>query len=132
MNRIFTKAVFFALFLFVFTGLSFVNASFNKNFGGIIVNDKAVEIEALEDSNFMCIVPGKTITIYPFGSSSPVSFLIPYGTMSATRTNPSFGQEILGLYSVGRTAITCIYKGYPPFTTSVSLNNITYFGTSKQ
>jgi len=101
-----------------------------KPFGGKIINDKAIEIQALESANFQCVVPGSSITIYPIGSS-PVSYIIPYGVVSKTGTTPSSGQWILGLYSLTKTSVTCIFQGVPPVTTTISLDTISLYGTSK-
>lgn len=98
-------------------------------FGGMIINTKATTVELLEDSDFKCIVPGQTITIKPVGKS-PINYFIPASTISWTKTTPRSDQWILGLYSTP-TVITCIFQGYPPEETTVNLNTITLWGTSK-
>ncbi len=98
-------------------------------FGGTIINTKATTVELLEDSGFSCMVPGQTIAIKPVGKS-PINYFIPFAVISKTKTTPRISQWILGLYSTP-TIITCIYDTYPFPTTTVSLNTITLWGTSK-
>ena len=100
-------------------------------FGGRIIYPKAIEIEELEATGFVCFVPGSTISILPIGSpaGTPVSYFIPSFVTSATRTIPTASQLILGNY-LGKITLPCVLPGDPPAATTVSLDTIIYFGTS--
>ncbi|MFA6325435.1 MAG: hypothetical protein WCX46_04385, partial [Candidatus Paceibacterota bacterium] len=116
--------------LLIFANADTVFAGF---FGGRIINGtKAMEIDILEMSGFQCMVFGTSIEIRPIGSPAitPTSYLIPWGTISDTKTTPATGQLIMGIYS-GKTTVTCILKGIPPVTRIVILDTVKLFGTSQ-
>jgi hypothetical protein len=96
-------------------------------FGGKIVNTKAVEIEALENTGYACVVPGTSITIVPV--KGPTSFFIPFSIVSKTKRNPKVNGWTLGRYSM-TTPITCTLPGNPPTTTTIYLDTISMYGTS--
>ena len=96
-------------------------------FAGKIMNTKATEIERLENENYSCNVPGSSITIQSY--KGPTSYLIPSGTSAKTGTVMD-GHLIMGKYSSGSATVTCIYRGYPPRSQTVTLNKITLFGAS--
>lgn len=118
---------------FVIASSTSVRSSFNL-FGGKITSTlKALEIQELEESGFVCNVPGTTIEILPIGSSAgtPTSYFIPSYVKSSTRTTPKAGQLIMGKYS-GTTSITCIWTGETLTRTRVvPLRTVNYFGTSR-
>lgn len=130
---IFTLLIVFGVL--VFTKISLA-AKLGVDFGGLkILKTKAVEIEVLERAGFTCAVPGTSVTILPEGKrgKSPTSYLIPASVKAVTKTTPTVGQKILGLFSKAKTTITCT-KPCPPAvcTTTVQLSPIIYFGTSKK
>lgn len=100
-------------------------------FGGRIINTKALEIETLEASGFICFVPGSTISIIPIGSppGTPINYFIPSFVTSKTGYGASTGALILGKYG-GIMTISCTLPAEPPITTVVSLNIINLFGAS--
>lgn len=118
------------IFVFVHANTAVAVSPLTKAFGGTIVEMKAIPIRALESANFVCAVPGKTITIKPVGAY-PVNYFIPAAVRSKTRFPLRIGQSILGNYSLATVPITCILKAEPPVVTSVQLHPITMFGTSK-
>lgn len=101
-----------------------------KPFGGKIINMEAPEVEALEDAGFSCMVPGDDLVIQPKGQS-PISYVIPTGTMSKTQSSARQNVWILGLYTPSSTTVTCIYDSYPPIEVTLQLNTITMYGVSK-
>ncbi len=105
--------------------------SFQKQFSGVIIKMKALEIEALENANFACEVPGESIEIRPKGKKGyqPTSYIIPSGTISKTKHAPAVNQQIVGKYS-GKTSVTCIYQGFPPVEETVTLDTIKMYGNS--
>lgn len=106
--------------------------SFGNFFGGRIIITKATKIATLESTGYVCFIPGTTISIFPMGSpvGTPTDYLIPSYVTPRTRTTPRTGQLILGKYS-GQMTVSCTLPGDPPITTTVSLNTITLFGTSR-
>lgn len=108
----------------------FVHAAISNPFGGRIVDSKALQVRLLEAANFKCVVPGKTITTVPAGSS-PTEYFIPAWVRSKTNTSPTTGKQILGLYGQSKTTITCIFQGTPPATQTIQLPTVTMYGTSK-
>ncbi len=118
-------------FLVFFSG-EIVLASFGSNFGGRILNTTATEIQEKEWSGYTCTPFGTTITIRPIGSPprTPTSYIIPTNTRSRTGTTIRSGQLILGKYG-GETAVNCTLNAYPFTITSVYLNTINLFGTSR-
>jgi hypothetical protein len=122
--------------LLVFANADTVFAGF---FGGKIINgSKAMQIDILEWYGFNCMVFGTSIEIRPIGSPAitPTSYLIPWGTISDTKTTPATGQLILGIYN-GKTNVTCIKPGKPgdsenpSIIRTVTLDTIKIFGTSQ-
>lgn len=128
------KSIFFILLIafFAFIGTEIVYASFYTNgfFGGKIISTKAKEIILLESTGYACTVLGTSISVSPIGSpaGTPTEYLIPFYVTPKTRTTPKANQLILGKYS-GQTIITCKHPKLPD--ESVSLTNITLFGTSR-
>ncbi len=118
--------------LFIYARIVFASFSFGSIFAGRIINTKALEIEALEMFGYECAVPGTTIATISIGSpaGTPLDYFIPSFVTPRTRTTPRTGQLIIGKYS-GKTAITCILPGDPPDVQTVSLDTITFFGTSR-
>lgn len=137
------KGIIFVLLIvfLVFANISSVYASENnyvgiflpeeKPFGGEIINDKALEIETLEDSEFICdLQGGESIEIDPTGSSTgtPTSYFIPADVRSETDAFPAEGELILGNYdSNKKTSITCTLMDY---SVTVELDTISYYGVS--
>lgn len=103
-----------------------------RQFGGKIIVPKALEIQELEASGFVCTVYGTTVEIMPIGSpvGTPSSYFIPSYITSKTRTTPRVGQSIMGKYA-WKTPIVCIYPSNPPIIKVVWLDTIILFGTSK-
>ena len=118
--------------VFAYTNTVFAYSSFGSIFGGRIINTKALEIESLEGTGYRCYVPGTSITISLIGSplGTPTSYFIPSFVMSKNGSLPAVGKLIMGKY-MGKTMISCIYPSNPPMFTSVSLDTITLFATSK-
>jgi len=98
-----------------------------KPFGGQIINEESLQIQFAKEINFTCHVAGKTITIKPVGGS-PAEYYIP---TTLLKSGLKKGSWILGKYMVRPYMITCIFDGFPPSTTMVSLKEITMYGTSK-
>jgi hypothetical protein len=120
------------VFLVFFSNTEIAFASFAKPFGGRILYTKAIEIQMLESTGYVCFVLGETITIKPIGSpmGTPMSYFIPFSVRSKTGNSLRMGQLILGKYGI-KTLITCELT-YPPWTpATVSLDTITLFGTSR-
>ncbi|MBS3904982.1 MAG: hypothetical protein KGZ39_06620, partial [Simkania sp.] len=113
------------------SGSSSTAVSIQKQFSGVIINTKAKEIMALENANFACTVPGKSIEIKPKGIKGyqPTSYIIPFGTISKTKHAPAVSQQIVGKYG-GKTTVTCIYQGFPPVEETVTLDTIKMYGNS--
>ncbi|MBP6865978.1 MAG: hypothetical protein KBC12_00330 [Candidatus Pacebacteria bacterium] len=112
---------------------SVTTTSLQKQFSGIIIKLKAKEIEALENANYACAVPGTSIEIRPKGMKGfqQTSYIIPAATISKTKHAPSVNQQIVGKYS-GKTSVTCIFQGEPPLEETVTLNTIKMYGNSAQ
>lgn len=136
MNKI-SKAIehvsFFVIIFVGFFALIQTTHAFStvRSFGGKITNTKADEIERLENSNFKCSVPGSTITINPVNKNSPRTYVIPSNVRSETNNQLKRNQLILGLYSVGKTTVTCKYQGWPPRQETVTLDTLKLYGNSK-
>jgi len=114
--------------------LSFLEAStasafLGNPFGGRILHSKANEISVLEATGFTCLVMGETITIKPMGSpfGTPTSYYIPFSTRPKTG-GVGMGKLILGKYTM-KTPITCTHP--TSATTTVTLDTINYYGTSR-
>ncbi|KKP72779.1 MAG: hypothetical protein UR70_C0004G0022 [Candidatus Nomurabacteria bacterium GW2011_GWB1_35_20] len=93
----------------------------------------ALEIAEMEAAGYICPLFGTSISIVPIGSppGTPTSYFIPSYITPRTRTTPAIRQLILGRYS-GQTMITCTLPSDPPITTTVSLDTINLFGTSRR
>ena len=118
--------------VFVCVSITQASLSFEKIFGGKITNTKATQIEELENSGYTCHMVGSSITVRPIGSPAmtPTEYFIPSSVKSKTITTIKYNQWILGKYS-GKTTITCTRICPPAFcTTTVTLDTVTYFGTS--
>lgn len=128
MLKNFTRTIFVFLFVLVTIKIAYA-ISLGKDFGGRIIKTTATRIQTLQNSGWSCIVPGTSIDIKPI--KGPSSYMIPLTTKSKTNTTPASGQQIIGKYS-GKTVITCT-RSCPPAVceTTVSLDTITLFGTSK-
>ncbi len=114
--------------MFISTRIVFAYSSaYGQIFGGKIINTKATKIQKLESSGYICVINGTSITIGPI--KGPATYLIPFTTISKTKTIPSVGKWIMGKYS-GKTIITCTKPGDPPLADTVILDTITLFGTS--
>lgn len=102
-----------------------------KQFSGVITKMKATKIQALENANFACAVPGVSIEVRKKGRKGyqPTSYIIPAGTISKTKHTPAANQEIVGKYS-GKTSVTCVYQGFPPVEETVTLDTIKLYGNS--
>ncbi len=125
-NFVFTLLIIFS----VLVGIKIVYAAglAEKLFGGKIIHTKATEIQSLEASGWTCVVPGTSIAIKPI--KGPVDYFIPLSTTSETKKKPATRKLIMGKYS-GKTTITCTRICPPAFcTTTVTLDTVTYFGTS--
>ena len=97
------------------------------SFGGKIQAMKSQAIEKKESSNYKCTVPGHTIRV-KLVNGSMVDLAVPPGT----RLNSSLkvGQQILGIYKKQSSQYTCIYQGYPPSTTTVTIQDtVSYYGS---
>ena len=101
-----------------------------KSFGGKITDSKASGIKRLENSNYKCAVPGTSIEINPVNKTDSKSYLIPTNVRSKTNNQVRVNQQLLGLYTMIPTVITCIYQGYPPTTQTVNLKSFKLFGNS--
>ena len=99
-------------------------------FGGKIIWKKALQIQVLEATGFVCIVFGKTIQILPTVKSFPKSYFIPTIIKNKTNVPISIGQSILGLYGV-KIPIVCT-NAESGVTKTVNLSTVTLFGTSKK
>jgi len=98
-------------------------------FGGKITKTKASEIESLENDGYTCDLSGTSIEIDPI--KGPSSYIIPASTTSKTGYATRTGQWILGKYS-GKTTVTCTKQcGETECTSTVTLDTITLFGTSR-
>jgi len=121
----------------IFANIFGLTYSMQKQFGGRILNTKATEINNLESQGYTCNTPGTSILIRPIGSpaGTPNNFLIPSYVTSKTKTTPTSSQLIMGKYN-GKTTITCRKPCPPPpgreCIATVTLDNITLFGTSKK
>lgn len=120
---------FILVFVFIHANTAVAKSPFERQFGGIILETRAVPIRALESTGFVCPVPGISITIKPVGAY-PTNYLIPTAVRSKTGYPPASSQWILGNYSSSVTAITCT-NTETGATTSVELHPVTLFGTSK-
>ncbi len=125
-KKIFTRTILILFILLI--SIKIVYASSGRVFGGRIINTKALQIQTLE-ATYNCFIPGTTIEIKSV--RGPTSYMIPWSVKSKTNTTPTSGQQIIGKYS-GKTSITCTLKTYPWSETTVSLDTIYLFGTSKQ
>ncbi|HEY4477956.1 MAG TPA: hypothetical protein VJB09_01635 [Candidatus Paceibacterota bacterium] len=114
-----------------FSARSAISISSQRQFSGVITKLKALEIEALENANFACAVPGTSIEVRPKGKKGyqPTSYIIPSGTISKTKHSPAINQQIVGKYS-GKTTVTCVYQGFPPVEETVQLDTIKMYGNS--
>jgi len=130
MFKIFTRVAIIVLVILVSIKIAYASLGIYKGFGGKILDSKATEIQTLEDSDYWCAVPGTSITIKPIGNY-PTSYVIPYSVKSKTNTTPRSGQWIIGLYSPIKTTVTCILQSYPWTSTTVTLDTISLYGTSK-
>ncbi len=123
------------LFLLIFSLLCFFSvanaAGIGSQFAGVILRTKSAKIEALENANFACSVPGTTIQIRSKGVKGyqPTEYIIPTGLISKTKKTVKANQLIMGRYS-GKVSITCVYQGVPPVEETVQLDKITLFGNS--
>jgi hypothetical protein len=97
------------------------------SFGGKIVNDKALSIEAAEKAKFVCAVPGKTITIKPSKYTYPVEYLIPASNKSRLTVFRKL-KLILGRYNTVMTPIECVHPEGAVIT--INLPTILNFNTS--
>jgi len=131
-----TLVSFIILIGFYFTTKAIAAVRPYQSLGGKITSTRSTKIEELEDQGYTCEVPGTTIEINPVRPGfCPMSYIIPYSTVSKTLTTPRSGQFILGLYSSITTQSTCTkIISYYPLTIStieVMLPTIKMFGTSK-
>lgn len=100
--------------------------------GGTVEKTTAKNIKDLEDANYKCIVPGSSLTVKSANKmGGSLDFLVPYTTRSSTGNKVNQRQYFLGLYEKTKQTITCIYQGYPPTTTTTTLNRLKVYGTSK-
>jgi hypothetical protein len=102
-----------------------------KPFGGTVYKTTAQNVKDIEDENYKCAVPGRSITVKPIGTGQNQNLLISAGTQSSTGNKEEQNQYFLGFYEQSRQTISCIYQGYPPSTTTTTLNRLKLFGTSK-
>jgi hypothetical protein len=110
--------------------VTFAAFSFGNVFGGRILRTEATEITTLEDTGYICVVPGSTIEIISI--KGPTAYLIPTGITPKTNTTPKEGQAILGKYQ-GQATIVCTRKdGETTSDKNVFLDIITLFGTSRK
>ena len=128
--------IFILLIIFlVFVGarIVFAYSFFGGVFGGRIISMPALEIAEMEAAGYICPLFGTSISIVPIGSppGTPTSYFIPSYITPRTRTTPAIRQLILGRYS-GQTMITCTLPSDPPITTTVSLDTINLYGTSRR
>ena len=129
-----SKILVIVLVLIVSINVVYAANSAGKVFGGRILKTEATKITTTEAENYNCQMQGGTsIEVQRMGTKdkTPTEFFIPASTKSKTGTVPTAKQLIIGRHS-GVTTITCIYKGTPPNTKTVTLNTITTFGTPKQ
>lgn len=100
---------------------------FYQSFGGRVTNTKATKIDILEKSGWTCAWFTGSLAINPV--SGPRSYLT-NSFINSTRTTPRVGQQVLGLYSMIPTPVTCIFPE-PPATQIVPLPTINLpWGTS--
>lgn len=117
--------------VFVSVNAVFAVSSFGRFFGGRIKYEISLQIDVLESTGYVCVMPGTSLTIIPIGSPllTPIEYFIPSFVISKTGTIPTRDQLILGRYS-GKTMITCT-RPKPPDVKTVSLDTINLFGTSR-
>jgi hypothetical protein len=120
-------------FFLLFFSFQVASASFlGSPFGGRIILKPALQILSLQLSGFVCPMYGGTsISIIPIGSpvGTPINYYIPPTVFSVTGTTPTLGQLILGLHG-GKIPIICTQTATGA-TVTVTLDIITYFGTSQ-
>lgn len=107
--------------------------SLQRQFSGVVLKMKATEIETLENSGFVCPVPGQTLTIRQKGKSGyqPTSYVVFAHTKSKTLTPLAVQQKIIGKYGT-KYPIVCVLEAVPPVVQVVMLDMITLYGNSKQ
>lgn len=130
-NKIFIGISLTALILFISFEIvyaSTIPVSSGKIFGGKITETKAEKISSLEDDGYTCDVQGTSIEINPI--TGPTGYIIPEGVTSKTGYETRSGQWIIGKYS-GETTVTCTSDDDDEDQQTVTLPNITIFGTSK-
>jgi hypothetical protein len=102
-----------------------------KIFGGKIKNTKATALETKEKT-YNCTTTGETFELTPLkGLKVPTGYMIENGTKNSTGYKIKSGQWIIGKYS-GKSSITCTLKMTPFTESTVELDTITIYGTSKQ
>ncbi len=123
------KSAYIALGILTIFTFAYTADALGKSFGGKIIRDKSTKVEALEKAGYVCVVPGKTITI-KWKNGSIKEFFIPAGVRNVPGYALAVNQGILGLHVQARTPITCTLYSIPPVVEIVNLDTITYYGTS--
>jgi hypothetical protein len=128
-----SKILVITLVLIISIKIVHAAGSIGKVFGGRILKTEATEITTTEAENYSCQMEGGTsIEVERIGTKekTPTAFFIPANTKSKTGTVPMAKQLIIGRYS-GTTSITCLSNEKYRGAKTVSLTNISMFGTSK-
>jgi hypothetical protein len=124
------KVLIVVLMFLISFEITFAVFSFGNTFGGRILKTEAIEITTLQNTGYICVVPGSTIEIISI--KGPTAYLIPFGIIPRSNTNPREGQGILGRYG-GQATIVCTRKdGETTSVRNVFLDIITLFGTSRR
>ncbi len=123
------KSAYIALGILTIFTFAYTADALGKSFGGKIIRDKSTKVEALEKAGYVCVVPGKTMTI-KWKNGTTKEFSIPAGIRNVPGYSIKANQQVLGLYTQARTPITCTLYSIPPVVEIVNLDTITYYGTS--